>query len=139
MGAGLRRPAAKEALEHPRQLLRGDPATAVGDLQLNMVCPGALSDLYDTRESKLERVGNQVENDLLPLVTIHVDRLRSRIAVDRESDTGSLEGRAEHAGEVSRQGCEIGRLESGFGAACLDARELQERVDELEQAAATAA
>src|SRR5712675_37586 len=79
MSACLRRPAAKETLEHPCQVLRRNPATTVRDLQLDMFCPGPLDNLYRPGEGELERVGHQVENDLLPLVTIHVDRLGRRV------------------------------------------------------------
>ena len=51
-------------------------------------------------EGELERVGEQVEDDLLPHVAIDVDRLGQRRAVHHEPQAGLLDRGAEHAREL---------------------------------------
>ena len=89
-------------------------------------------------ERELEGVGQQVENDLFPHLPIDVGRLRQRRAIDRETDAGALAGRAEIARQVGRQRGKVGRLVGGLRAPRLDAREVEQRVDELEQPLAVA-
>ena len=87
-----------------------------------------------TLEGELEGVGEQVEDDLLPHVAVDIDRLGQRRAVDDEPQPGPLDGRAEDARQFGGQGRQIGRLVSRLDAAGLDAREIQQRVDQLQQA-----
>src|SRR6185437_12368888 len=53
-----------------------------------------------------------------------------------EIDACALEDGVEHPGQVGREDPEVGRQITGIGPAGLDARELEERVDELLQPAA---
>ena len=85
-------------------------------------------------ERELEGVREQVEDDLLPHVAIDVDGLGQRRAVDDEREPGALDRRAKAAREVDGERGEVDRLVDGLDAAGLDARELEQRVDELEQA-----
>ncbi len=89
-------------------------------------------------EGELEGVGEEVEDDLLPHVPIDVDRLRQRLAGDVEPEPRTLAGRTEARRQLGREPGKLGRLVHRLGAARLDAREVEQRVDELEQAHAVA-
>ena len=84
-------------------------------------------------ERELERIREQVEDDLLPHVAVHVDRLRQRIALDHERQPGFLDRRSEDAGELGGERREIRGFVAGVDASGLDAREIQQRVDQLQQ------
>ena len=81
-------------------------------------------------ERELERVRQEVEDDLLPHLAVDDDGSSQRRAVDREREPGPLDRRAERARELARQRREIGRLVARLHAAGLDAREVEQRVDE---------
>ena len=89
-------------------------------------------------ERELERVGQQVEDDLLPHVAIDVDRLRQRRAGHDEPQPGFLDRRAEHAGELGGDAGEVHGLEAGVDAPGLDAGEVEERVHQLQEPQAVA-
>ena len=84
-------------------------------------------------ERELERVREQVENDLLPHVAIDEDRLVERLDAELEPQAGVLDRRPEGARQIAGQGGEIGGLVGGLEAPGLDAREVEQRVDQLEQ------
>src|SRR6202008_3267866 len=82
---------------------------------------------------KLEGVGKQVENDLFPHLPIEVDRLIECLAVDLERNSGALDGGAEVARKITGRGREIRRLVASLHPPRLDAREVEQAVDELLQ------
>ena len=84
-------------------------------------------------EGELEGVGDQVQDDLLPHVAVHEDRLGQGRAVDHEPQPGLLAGRPEVAGELRGQRRQVGRLVRRPGPARLDPREVQQGVDQLQQ------
>ena len=60
-------------------------------------------------KGELEGVGDQVENDLLPHLAIHVDRFAERRAIDHQLHPRPLDRRPENAGEFCReQGRSVG-------------------------------
>jgi hypothetical protein len=85
-----------------------------------------------TLERELQRVREEVQDDLRPHVAVDVDRLRQRRAVDLEREAGALEGRAEHARELGRVLREVDRSEARV-ARRLEPREVEQAVDEQEQ------
>ena len=89
-------------------------------------------------EGELEGVGEEVEDDLLPHVAVDVDRLGQRRAVHDQLQPRPLHGGAENGGQLGREGGQVGRLVGRLDAAGLDAREVEQRVDQLEQAQAVA-
>jgi hypothetical protein len=89
-------------------------------------------------EGELQRVGQEVENDLLPHVAIDRHRMLQRRAVDREREAGSLDGGAEGRGELGGEGGKIERFEVRPRAAGLDAREVEQSIDQLQQPHAVA-
>ena len=74
MSACLVRAPAKESFEYPCEILGCDPAAAILDFQLDVIGERALGNAHFTRESKLERVGNEIQDNLFPLVPIHIHR-----------------------------------------------------------------
>ena len=89
-------------------------------------------------ERVLERVREQVEDDLLPHLVVDVERLGQRLAVDHQLELRLLDRRAEEAREVGGVGRQIGRHVARVHAPGLDAREVQQRVHEPQQAHAVA-
>ena len=81
----------------------------------------------------LQRIGQQVEDDLLPHVAVDVDRLRQRGGVDGELESGPLHGGAEHAGQLGRGRCEVDRFEPCLDAPGLEPGEVEQGVDQLAQ------
>jgi hypothetical protein len=60
------------------------------------------------------------------------------LAVDLEAKARTLDGRAESSGEVCGERGKVGRLEGGFRPPRFNAREVQQRVDESEEAQSVA-
>ena len=82
---------------------------------------------------ELEGVREQVEDDLLPHVPIDRDAWPFRRNIDDEAHPDAFDRGAECAGKVRGEDAEVELLERGLGAACLDAREVEQRVDDLEE------
>ena len=104
----------------PRQLLGRDARPGVADGQLHRAADGPQADGDLPLEGELEGVGEQVQDDLLPHVAVHVDRLGQRRAVHHQPQPGLLAGRAEVAGELRGQRRQVGRLERRPDPARLD-------------------
>ncbi len=85
-------------------------------------------------EGEFQRVGQQVEDHLLPHVAIDVDGFVQRGAVDDELQSGAVNRRSEDAGQFGGDRREVHRLVAGLRAAGLDAGEIQQRVDQLAEA-----
>lgn len=102
-----------------------------------MICSPCSAKKCDTRRSAgtvLERVGDEVEDDLLVHLSIDVDGLGERGAVHRVGQARLLHQRAERAGEVGGERCKVGRLGLCLRAAGFDAAEVEQGVDELQEA-----
>ncbi|MGC4076235.1 MAG: hypothetical protein QM702_04235 [Rubrivivax sp.] len=84
-------------------------------------------------KGELQRVGQQVQHDLLPHAAVDEDLAGDRPAVDLERDAGAVEGRAEAAGQIGREPRQVGRLVSRDHAPGLQPREVEQRVDQLQQ------
>ena len=68
------------------------------------------------------------------MLAIDEDALPERRAVHDELQAGALERRPKVARQVRREGREIGLLVDRFDSTGLDAREVEQRVDELQEA-----
>ena len=112
VGAAARALDAVEALEDVRQLLGGNAGAGVAHRQLDAHCPVLPHGDGDLAlERELERVREQVEDDLLPHVAVDVDRLGERRAVDdqrRARPARSAERKLLASSAVSAR--EVGRL-----------------------------
>ncbi len=124
---------AMKALEEPGHLFFGHADPGVGHLEGDAVAHPLQAERDPAREREFEGVGEQVEHDLLPHVPIDEDLLGQGVEIDLEREAGAVDRRAEHAGEIGGEPRQVHRLEEGLGAAGLDAREIEEVVDELEQ------
>ena len=125
---------AMEALEELRQLLGGDAGARVPHRQLHVVAGVRSATAMLPVERELQRVRQQVEDDLLPHVPVDVDRLGQRRAVDLELQPGALDGRAEGAREVGgERRRSIGSIRRPAARPGLDAREVEQRVHQLQQ------
>src|SRR6185295_13758447 len=98
-----------------------------------MVRDKAKRDLDFPFKGELEGVRHEVEDDLLPHLAVDAGGLGERRAIDLEREPGALAGRAEVARELGGEGGEIGVLVRGLRASGLDAREIEQRVDKLEE------
>ncbi len=134
VAAGARVAGAVEALEEPRLILGRDADAGVlhGQHDQRAFQGQAHTDLALGRE--LEGVRQQIEDDLLPEVAADVDRLGQRRAIHGEAQPGALDRCAEAARQIAREGGQIDRRVGGVEPPGLDAREVEERVDQLEQA-----
>ncbi len=116
---------AVEPLEHARQVRFGDTDAGIRDAQLHAVAGRAQFDRDLPLERELERVREQIQDDLLPHVAIDVDGFAQRIAGDDQGETGLLDGRPEDASELGGELREVGRFIVRVDATSLDAREIQ--------------
>ena len=116
------------------QLVAGDAAPGVTNFERGAIEAAAERHADLAVERELERVREQVEDDLLPHLAVDIDRLAEAVAVDDVAQAGLVDGGAKHARELHRVLGEIDRLVHGLAAAGLDPREIEERVHELAQA-----
>ena len=138
VGAPARPLDAEEALEAVRELVRGDAAPGVAHVEPRVVPVVAPRDDDLALQGELERVGDEVEHDLLPHVRVDVRRLAEGVALHPQREAGLVGGGAEDAREVGGVGRDVDGAEARMHAPGLDAREVEHRVDQLEQAQAVA-
>jgi hypothetical protein len=85
-------------------------------------------------EGELEGIRQQVQDHLLPHFPVHEHRLGKGRAIHRQPQPGSLDCGSEHAGEFGSESGEVGRLVDGPDPPRLDAREVEQRIDQPEKA-----
>jgi hypothetical protein len=129
---------AMEPFEKLRHLVRRNAGAGVAHGELDVRANGAQADLDLAFESEFERIRDEIENDLLPHLAVNKGRLRQRRTVDGEVQPGLLDCRAKHARKLGRVFRKVGRLVARLNAARLDAGEIEQRVDELQQPQAVA-
>ena len=124
-----------KSLEEPRQFLPGNSQSGVSHAQLDAAVVGGLAqrNLDLAFEGVLERVRDQIEDDLLPHVAVNEGRLRQWSAIDQVAQAGLVHRRLKRAGEVGGVGGEVDRLVERLNPARLEAREIEQRVDELQE------
>ena len=128
-----------KALEHSLALFFRNAHAGVAYSQLNRAVHPLQRQRHLAFEGELECVRQQVEDDLLPHVAVDINRLTQRLAVHRESQARFFHRRAEDAGDLRGKAGEIGRLIDCLHAPSFDAGEIQQRVDQLQQAQGIAA
>src|SRR5258708_39728643 len=77
-----------EALEQARQLRFWDANARVSYRKLGVITAPPEGNSDAALESMLEGVGDEVEHNFLPHLRIDVDRLRQRLAVNRQGQAG---------------------------------------------------
>src|SRR6185437_7969963 len=129
-----------KALEEMRQLGLGDAGAGITHPELGVLAVGARRDLDRDLavEGELERIRQEVEDDLLPHVAIDMDRLAERRGVDAQSKAGPVDGGAERRGELGSEGGEIDRLVARLRLARFQAREVEQRIHHLQEPHAVA-
>ena len=127
-----------EALEHARQFLGRNAAAAVLNFENGVIPRRVDADRDAALQRELERVGEQVEDDLLPHLAVDEDRRGKLPAFHGEGQSGLLHDRSEGARQIRRDRAEVDGLEFRPHASRLDAREVEQRVDQFQQPQAVA-
>ena len=125
---------AVEAFEHAGKVGLRNADAGIADTQLDKVAGRSEFDVDLALKCELEGVRQQIQEDLLPHLPIHVDGFGQGIAIDDKDEAGSFGGRSEHARELGREPREVGRLVRGVDAPGLDAGEIQQCIDQPQQA-----
>src|SRR5262249_28949780 len=120
-----------EALEKVWQLVLWHADPGVRDAQQRALAVARQAQRNMALERELQRVRKQVENDLLPHLAIDEQRLVECLAVHREFQAGALHRGPKVACEVASERRQVHRLVRSPHSARLDAREVEQRVDEL--------
>ena len=98
-----------------------------------MAIPFAQTNRKLALERELEGVRDEVEYDLLPVRAIDVDRFGKRWTVHDELHPGRFDQRLERPGESGGEDGQVCRLERGPEATRLDARKVEQAVDEAQE------
>jgi hypothetical protein len=112
--------------------------SGIGDCKFGEVRHRAQCYANLTLERKFEGVGKEVENNLLPHVTVDIYRIGDSGAVHNKGQSCAFNRGAEHTRKVGRQRRQVHRLIGCFDAAGLDPGEIQEAVHEFVQPLAIA-
>lgn len=115
--------------------MRGNSRARVSDRELDVLVHGVQLDVDAAGERVLERIGQEVQHDLLPHVAIDEDGLSQRRAVDAELEPAAINRRPERARQLSRHRCEVRCLVRRLDATGRDSGEVEERAHELDQPA----
>ena len=132
--AALRPLDAAKAVEDVSQVGRGDARPGVDDLENRARVAAVQADRDAPLEGELERVGDEVEDDLLPHLPIDVDGLGERRAIDDQLEPPALRRGSEARRQIGGQRGQVHRDVARLNPARLDAREVEQRVDQLLQA-----
>ena len=119
-----------EPVEQPGQLVLGDADAGVRDGQLGRRVDASQRHGDLAVEGELDRVREQVQDDLLPRVPIDVHRVVECRAVDAQAKPRALHDRSEHARDVAGLTREVGWRVGRFDTAGVDLREVDQRVDQ---------
>ena len=117
---------AMEAIEQVLDLGRRNADAGVAHRQPRRAIEFAQRHADLALEGELERVGNQVENDLLPHVAIDIGDLTERRRIDRQTQPGLVRGRPERRCQIGGQRREIRGQIAGLRPAGLDPREIEQ-------------
>ena len=119
-----------ESLEEIRNLVRRNADSRVANNQLGVrrVGPQRYRDL--SFEGVLERIRDEVEDDLLPHLAVHVHGLTDGRRVDDEGETRRVDCRLEVRRELPRRLRQIGLFVEHLDAPRLDAGEVEKGVHE---------
>jgi hypothetical protein len=124
-----------KSLEQPGQFFLGNSHSRVLHAQLHAPVAGRFAQRNRnlTFEGVLESVRDQIENDLLPHVAVDKGRRRHRLAIDHIAQAGLVHRGLKRAGELRGVGGEVNRLVERLNSARLEPREIEQRVDQLQE------
>ena len=131
---------ASESIEYMRKFggRNASAGIANADFRALSVLRTPSLDCYGAIEGEFECIRQQIENHFFPHVAVDVNRLGQRLAIDREPQACSLDGRTEVRGQFRGKGGKFDGLKVGLRAAGFDAREIQQGIDQLQQPYAVA-
>src|SRR5271163_1112577 len=129
-----------EALEHARNLICRNPCAGIAHHELHAATVRRESkrDSDFTVEGIFERIRQQIENNLFPHRAVDVRQLRQRLTINLVAKTRLLHGRTKGTRKFGGVSGQIRRLENAVIAACFDSREVEQRIDQPQQAKAVA-
>jgi hypothetical protein len=84
-----------EAFEDSRQLMLGNAASGIADLELDMIAEPTEAHADLAREGELVSIREQIQDNLLPVRRIHVHGLGQRRALHRQTQARAVDERAE--------------------------------------------
>ena len=124
-----------EPVEKMRKLVLRHTHAGVGDGELRLASQAVFSqaDLDRPVEGELERVREQIEDDLLPHRRVHGRQAPQRTAVDDELDARRIKGAPEHARRRDRVLGEIDAPGRSGHVSSLDPGKVEQPVDEPQQ------
>jgi hypothetical protein len=89
-----------ESLEQFGDGFRGNSDSSVPNAKLGHVAHAMYTDGNFSLEGEFEGVGNQIQNNLLPHIAIHVDRFPKIGAIHYEPQSGLVRRRTEYARQL---------------------------------------
>ena len=125
---------AMKALEDARQLVLGNARARVAHRQLDpSVSDRAQADPDAALEGELEGIRQQIEQDALPHLRIDEGAFDDGFAFDREHQPCAFDRGAKGAREIGREPRQVDLAIGRADAACLDASEVEQRVDQAQE------
>jgi hypothetical protein len=117
---------AMKALKQAWHFMRRNSDAAIADGQLGFAVHLTQADCDLALERELECIGEKIEHDLLPHVTIDIGGLRERWTIDDEAQAGALACRAKVAGELTGIGGKVSRFVGGLRTSRFDAGKIKQ-------------
>jgi hypothetical protein len=122
-----------EPLEQVRQITGRYPDAGVRDGQFSGAATAGQPHRDGAVKGELQGVGEQIQDDLLPQIRIHVDLERQGWTVHDQLQPGPLRRRLERAGQPVGEIGQVDRLKHRPGPAGLETGKVQHSIDQLEQ------
>src|SRR5579863_10184454 len=94
-----------ESLEQFGYGFGGDSHSRVPDAKLSRASHSMYTDSNFSIKGELEGVRNQIQNNLLPHITINVYRLAKIVAIHYQSQARFVRGRTEYARQLRSESC----------------------------------
>jgi hypothetical protein len=124
---------AMKPLEHASQILLANADARIGHGEIDVIAAPSLLDTDFAFEGELERVRQQVEDDLLPHVAVHIYEVGQWRTVDGQDETSLLDRGTECTGEIGGQCRQIGGLVARIDSSGLDTGKVEKRVHKTQQ------
>src|SRR5215510_2566743 len=124
-------------METPKELrnfIRGNADSCIAHRQLSCRTHLPQTDGNFSLECELKRIGQEIENDFFPHLTVYIDRLAQQGTIDDKAKPCSFKCGAEGGRQLLRQPGEIGWFVGSLHSTRLDTGKIKKSVDQLEQA-----
>src|SRR5437588_2041943 len=127
-----------ESLEQFRNGFRWNSYAGVANAKLGRVSLVTYTDLYFSIEGEFEGVGNEVQNNFLPHIAIHVHRFAQIAAIHQQAQSRFVRGGTEYASQLRSKACQIRGLVDRLHSSSFKAREIQQGINQAQQPRAVA-